>query len=543
MKKILISLLIIILLIVSINPIISGKLMGYDKDIDVDLFEAEKIAQGKINSFGKDKLYEIYDKQTIFLNDEKQVLCYIFNLKPTGFIIVSSSYYLNPVIAYSFTSSYADSISNPLLDILKVDISSRLDNINILSYELKQNRINQWKQLKNPLTIIESQSMFEQWPPEGSSPTDGWILTQWHQNTPYNDFCPVDSESGSRGVAGCPSITMGQILYYHQTINNVRFNDTDDYYHNFYDRFWIDNDYLEYGFPSFPQLNDYLEVLEDHFDSSETITDEDIAALCFACGVAARQVYSPLVSGTYGVDQAYDAYLKFDCDTAELFMEESDELINKIISNIKNALPVHFAVVTPTWDSGHNIVIDGYNTDDYYHLNFGWGGSYDGWYHIPDDLPYDFTVIEGAVVDILNISTSQDLECTGEISLVDVQPESTITDSFTVENIGQSGSSLNWEVISYPDWGTWTINPDQGSNLTPEDGQVTVDISVAVPNKRNTDYTGGITVINSDNPSDRCIIPISISTPYKITLIDLIIQFIINHFPVFLINSFLNLIF
>ena len=45
-------------------------------------------------------------------------------------------------------------------------------------------------------------------------------------------------------------------------------------------------------------------------------------------------------------------------------------------------------------------MVDGYNTDDFYHLNFGWGGSYNGWYLLPDEIPYGLTVIEGAITDI-----------------------------------------------------------------------------------------------------------------------------------------------
>ena len=65
-----------------------------------------------------------------------------------------------------------------------------------------------------------------------------------------------------------------------------------------------------------------------------------------------------------------------------------------------DARPVHLAVVDPPGTMGHNVVIDGYNTDNYYHLNFGWGGSYNGWYLLPDEIPYGLTVIEGAVANI-----------------------------------------------------------------------------------------------------------------------------------------------
>ncbi|MBN1199552.1 MAG: T9SS type A sorting domain-containing protein, partial [Bacteroidales bacterium] len=70
--------------------------------------------------------------------------------------------------------------------------------------------------------------------------------------------------------------------------------------------------------------------------------------------------------------------------------------------NIKVALPVQLGLlVQPPGGGGHNVVVDGYNTDDYYHFNFGWGGSANGWYTLPPtSIPYNLTVIEGAVLDI-----------------------------------------------------------------------------------------------------------------------------------------------
>jgi hypothetical protein len=59
-------------------------------------------------------------------------------------------------------------------------------------------------------------------------------------------------------------------------------------------------------------------------------------------------------------------------------------------------------------------VVDGYNTDNYYHLNFGWGGSYNGWYLLPQEIPYNLTVIEGVILDIMKSSStnicSEDIE-------------------------------------------------------------------------------------------------------------------------------------
>jgi hypothetical protein len=328
---------------------------------------------------------------------------------------------------------------------------------------------------------------------------------------------------------------MAQILNYHQTVNGVSFNDSDDYSHNYGQRFRIDDDHEKYGFPSFPELNDYLDTIQTHFNQDTPLTDTDKAALIFACGTAATQVYSPQVSGTFGVSQAFEAYEKFNFKEIELLTEEDTDIFDRIIQNMKTGLPVHLAVVNEGWSVGHNLNIDGYNTDDYYHLNFGWGGSYDGWYDLPDELPYELTVIEGVIVDIFASTGSADLSASGSIQLNEVTPGSTVNGSFTIQNIGESNSLLSWEIESSPDWGTWQFSSEQGSGLTPEDGEIVIDVSVTVPLKKATTFSGGIKIVNSDSSSDFEVIPLSITTPKAkpFSLLTFWMNFFREYHPIF----------
>ena len=103
---------------------------------------------------------------------------------------------------------------------------------------------------------------------------------------------------------------------------------------------------------------------------------------------------------TRRVAQADQAYQRFAVHGAELLYDTEPDLYLWLANNMKQALPAHLAVVTPDWTAGHNVVVDGYNTDAYFHLNFGWGGSYNGWYLLPDEIPYSLTVVEGVIVDI-----------------------------------------------------------------------------------------------------------------------------------------------
>ena len=110
--------------------------------------------------------------------------------------------------------------------------------------------------------------------------------------------------------------------------------------------------------------------------------------------------------------------------------------------------------------------------------------------------------------------TAPDLACAGGIEATDVVPGSEVTGSFTVENGGDSGSELNWEVSEFPEWGSdWVCTPASGTGLTPEDGPVTVEVTFNAPPDAETEFTGDIKVINSDNPADLCRIDVYVLTP------------------------------
>ena len=110
-----------------------------------------------------------------------------------------------------------------------------------------------------------------------------------------------------------------------------------------------------------------------------------------------------------------------------------------------------------------------------------------------------------------------DLYCSGSLSWSNIKPGATVNGSFQVQNIGDAGSLLNWTVnTSSITWGNWSFIPVYGKNLTPEDGQVTVQVSVVAPNEKNTEFQGYLRVENQDNSTDFGLIPVTLKTPKNI---------------------------
>lgn len=110
--------------------------------------------------------------------------------------------------------------------------------------------------------------------------------------------------------------------------------------------------------------------------------------------------------------------------------------------------------------------------------------------------------------------SNPDLECEGNFNWTEIEPGETVTGSFTVENIGTPLSHLNWMILQWPSWGTWTFTPSSGDNLKPENGVVNVQVSVEAPHSDIPDeYYGKIRIINEEDDSDYCTISASLVTP------------------------------
>ena len=128
-----------------------------------------------------------------------------------------------------------------------------------------------------------------------------------------------------------------------------------------------------------------------------------------------------------------------------------------------------------------------------------------------------------------------DLDCDGELSWAKVKPGATVMGNFTVQNIGEPDSQLNWVVIEWPDWGEWEFTPESGTNLHPEDGAITVIVHVVAPSEKS-EFNGTIKIVNAQDPGDFDTIPVYMKTPVDLfsakTQFLSLLQGFLQHFPV-----------
>lgn len=197
--------------------------------------------------------------------------------------------------------------------------------------------------------------------------------TLWNQDAPYNDQCPKDKNHGYvRSYTGCVATAMAQVMKYHNYPSSGIGSNT-------YTTSPLDT-VLSYDFSN---AIFHWESMLDSYTSTASVRQTDaVATLMYACGVSVNMNYSATGSGanSFDVGKALIDYFGYD---KGITYENRDwhtaaEWDDIIYHSLHDCGPIVFGGSSSS--GGHEFVCDGYNTDGYYHFNWGWGGMSDGYF-------------------------------------------------------------------------------------------------------------------------------------------------------------------
>lgn len=130
-----------------------------------------------------------------------------------------------------------------------------------------------------------------------------------------------------------------------------------------------------------------------------------------------------------------------------------------------------------------------------------------------------------------------DLGCYGSLAWADVVPGSKVEGNFSVANIGSTGTFLDWEIVDEPSWGTWIFEPNSYENQEPGT-PVIVQVILVAPDELNSEFFGEVKIVNNENTSDNCTIPVTLTTPknkpfyYNFNLLSWLFEHFPNAFPI-----------
>ncbi len=203
------------------------------------------------------------------------------------------------------------------------------------------------------------------------------VTTKWNQGDPYNLHCPNYFHQGL-SVTGCVATAMAQILYYQRDKSVTEIQEDIPSYTLSSDQYGT---MTVEGIPAGSTIDWYN--MTDTYNSSSTAKQKNaVADLMLYCGVAVKMGYTNKSSGAYSsnVPDAINKYFgygnKVKHASQSNYTEDSwDALIYKELSEGR---PVYLSGHND--GGGHAFVCDGYDGNQCYHINWGWGGSSDGYY-------------------------------------------------------------------------------------------------------------------------------------------------------------------
>jgi len=322
------------------------------------------------------------DHIEIYKDNDANTIGYLFLLEPQGYIAVSPDKRLRPVIAYSFDNDCSTDIdAKGLVWMFTNDMRFRLAEIDQFTYNQVTPNLSLWDEyLICSAALIEEFYDISQYGP--------WTDTEWDQSSPYNDLCPIDPVTGERCPAGCVITAVAQILNYWEYPTAFPLTAADSYYSEgtspsiFIDAETANVDFMEYNAPN-----------------SIHPSDEMVAKLMWATGVSLRATYAD--EGTMASFEPEILLSRWGYIYAEDFYSTTawgfDSTFN---SNAIQGKVMYMSLHGHPEADGHAIVIDGYKNSGEYRVNMGWGGYEDGWYFLPTDLPYGYTIVAKVMMNI-----------------------------------------------------------------------------------------------------------------------------------------------
>lgn len=200
----------------------------------------------------------------------------------------------------------------------------------------------------------------------------------WNQGDPYNLLCPtLTNASGEteRTVTGCVATATAQVMRYYKW--PAKGTGSNSY------TWEKGGKTLSVDFSK--STYDWDNMTETYNSNSSTTEKNAVAKLMYDCGVSCNMEYN-LSSAGGSAASAYDQveglynYFGYDLGMEHLtrdYYKLTDW--NSIIKNeIDNSRPILYRGTGS--GGGHAFIIDGYNASGYFHFNWGWGGSSDGYF-------------------------------------------------------------------------------------------------------------------------------------------------------------------
>ncbi len=327
--------------------------------------------------------------------NKSQTVMHVFS-SDHSYIVVSADDRVYPILAYSNESSFPEKGKVPPFDFWMDQLSSGIVAQSRLKSTVAEDVAAAWElydsNLKSGSTLKSTNSV---------APL---LSTFWNQDNRYNYYCPT-APSGPDGkcYAGCVAASMAQVMRFYNYPETGR--GTYAYEHPAYGLLSADFGNTTYDWAN--MVTDLTQII-----ITDTVSRNAIAKLMYHCGVAVNMDYAPSGSGsqTDYVPEAMYNYFKYrrQINTANRINYTDDEWRNLLVENLDMSYPMIYRGNPPTGGVGHAWVLDGYQSTNFFHFNFGWGGYANGNFLLNNLTPpgNNFNGNQGIVYNIVPDNTT-----------------------------------------------------------------------------------------------------------------------------------------
>lgn len=296
---------------------------------------------------------------------------YLFKIEPKGFVIISASSFTHPVLAYSLEEDF---VENPAVEAMLESYKFEILKAEKEKAISRKGAEEKWKYYLEESFIPKSA--------KGRS-VKPLLTTLWDQSRYYNTYCPWDVNAGPsydyRVPNGCVALAMAQIMnYYRHPVKGTG-----------------GVSYIPYPYPR--QTASFADHTYNYDAMGNRLNEYtgEVAKLIHHAGISTRMVYTPDGSGANTVEavQKMVEHFKYSNDARCIYKDEFPDtlvvfFIKVLMDELDQKRPVLYSGDPPTGGSGHAYILDGYDEDSLFHINWGWGGQANGYFRIDMDGYY-----------------------------------------------------------------------------------------------------------------------------------------------------------
>lgn len=299
---------------------------------------------------------------THLLHWQRQPVIWAVNFDGGGFVLLSADDRAQPILGIGDAGAYDPALRVPGMDFLVEEWSRQVHHIVRNGIAATPRIAGEWARWEaGEANATAAAGLPLPYLPVVVPPL---LSTTWNQGCYYNANCPVDGAGAcSRTWTGCGATALAQSLKYHAWPPTG--HGSHSYVHGTYGTQSANYGATSYSWGAMP--------------NSLGAANPNVAQLMHQCGVALDMNYGTTESTCFftALNDAMKAYFRYSLLTSgRSKLMYSDTQWDSVLRVELNA-----ARIVPYNGGTHIWVCDGYQTSpDLYHMNWGWGGTYNGYY-------------------------------------------------------------------------------------------------------------------------------------------------------------------